>query len=79
MNREKRFRMTASAYSRDRLPNGLAPMFDVLAPPKAFIQRYEGKILDLHQWKDARQEIVAMGYEFSHQQKAWTKKGCGYL
>lgn len=69
----QQFRLTASANTYERLPNGDAPSFDILDPPSHFVARYEGKELDLRQLKEARQKIAADGYRLDTGQSAWVK------
>ena len=57
------FRVMAS--NARRLPNGDYPMFDVVRPPKSFVNLYLGKLLDDIQLKEARQLLVDHGYVFS--------------
>lgn len=69
----QRFRVTASPNRFERLPNGDAPSFDVLDPPAHYVERYEGKELDVRQLEAARQDIAAAGYRLDASQRAWVK------
>ena len=72
--RTQRFRLTAAADPNERLPNGDAPSFDVVGPPAHYVARYEGKVLDVLQLEEARQNIAAAGYRLDVGQRAWGKK-----
>lgn len=71
---DKRFRIMAVANRHERLPNGDAPSFDVLSPPGSFVERYEGKILDVRQMREAQDDIASHGFSFDVSVKAWVKK-----
>mgnify|MGYP000402575676 FL=1 len=68
-----RFRLVAAVNDYERMPNGMAPWFDVLDPPAHFVARYEGKELDAMQLIEAQQNIAADGYRLDIRSRAWVK------